>query len=379
MSPAARAADSKALRVLATADAVGGVWQYALQLAQVLGAAGAETVLAVTGPPPSPAQCAEADAVFGLHLVHAPHPLDWTADGQADLGEADAWIAALAEEARPDVVHLNGCSAVPWAADRPVVQVLHSCVPTWFRAVRGEDPPPAWDAYRARIARCLAHADVAVAPTAAHAAAVAEAYRVPVPRAIHNARSACDFAGRRKRGFVLGAGRLWDPAKNLAVLDRAATRLDWPVYLAGSAEGPHGMRAELSGGAHALGQLDGPRMRRTLAQAAIFCAPARYEPFGLAVLEAALGGCALVLSDIPSFRELWGGAAVFVEPDEAAALADALAQLAAEPELRRRHAAAARRRARRYAPDRMAQRYLDLYGELLGPRAQPAALEAAQA
>ncbi len=31
--------------------------------------------------------------------------------------------------------------------------------------------------------------------------------------------------------------------------------------------------------------------------------PARYEPFGLSVLEAALSGCALVLGDIPSLRE----------------------------------------------------------------------------
>ena len=39
---------------------------------------------------------------------------------------------------------------------------------------------------------------------------------------------------------------------------------------------------------------------------------ALYEPFGLAVLEAAQAGCALVLSDIPTFRELWDGAALFV-------------------------------------------------------------------
>ena len=44
----------------------------------------------------------------------------------------------------------------------------------------------------------------------------------------------------------------------------------------------------------------------------IFVSVSRYEPFGLAVLEAAHAGCALVLSDIPTFRELWQGAASFV-------------------------------------------------------------------
>ncbi|MEB3829625.1 glycosyltransferase [Phormidium sp. CCY1219] len=53
------------------------------------------------------------------------------------------------------------------------------------------------------------------------------------------------------------------------------------------------------------------------ARAAIYAFPARYEPFGLSVLEAALSGCALVLGDIPRLREMWGDAAVFANPDVA--------------------------------------------------------------
>jgi glycosyltransferase involved in cell wall biosynthesis len=367
------------LRVLMTADAVGGVWQYALQLAEALGTAGADTLLAVTGPAPDAAQRAAAEAVPGLRLVHAPHPLDWMEDGQADLAAADDWVAGLACDFAPDLVHLNGCSAIPWAADAPLVLVLHSCVTTWFRAVLDEDPPAAWDGYRARIAEALARADTAVTPTDAYARAVAAAYGVPAPRAIHNARSPRDFAAGRKRACVLGAGRVWDPAKNLAALDRAATRVAWPVCLAGDAVGPDGGQARLDGAARALGRQDAAQMRGLLAQAAVFCAPARYEPFGLTVLEAALSDCALVLADIPTFRELWDGAAIFVKPEAEAGLADALTQLAEQPDLLRRHATAARRRARRYAPDLMAQRYLTAYGELLGPRPAPTALEEARA
>lgn len=62
--------------------------------------------------------------------------------------------------------------------------------------------------------------------------------------------------------------------------------------------------------------------QRALAQwyahAAIYALPARYEPFGLSALEAGLSGCALVLGDIPSLREIWGDAALFVPPDDAA-------------------------------------------------------------
>ncbi len=67
-----------------------------------------------------------------------------------------------------------------------------------------------------------------------------------------------------------------------------------------------------------------------MGEAAIFAHPARYEPFGLAVLEAAMAGCALVLGDIPTLRELWDGAAVFVAPGRPDRLGEALAALAAD-------------------------------------------------
>jgi glycosyltransferase involved in cell wall biosynthesis len=51
----------------------------------------------------------------------------------------------------------------------------------------------------------------------------------------------------------------------------------------------------------------------------------------LAVLEAALCGAALVLADIPTFRELWEGAAQFVPADDPVAWARAINALAAEP------------------------------------------------
>jgi glycosyltransferase involved in cell wall biosynthesis len=105
-------------------------------------------------------------------------------------------------------------------------------------------------------------------------------------------------------------------------------------------------------------------------RAAIFAHPALYEPFGLAALEAAGSGCALLLADVPTLRELWDGAAVFVAPRDHQALADALNRLIASPELRRTTALAAQARARRYNPDVMGAAYLDLYRELLTQRAR---------
>ena len=95
--------------------------------------------------------------------------------------------------------------------------------------------------------------------------------------------------------------------------------------------------------------------------AAIFAAPARYEPFGLGILEAAASGCALVLGDIPSLRENWDGAALFVPPDDAVAWRTTLSCLIACDSRRETLGAAARKRALVFARERMAARYAELY------------------
>jgi glycosyltransferase involved in cell wall biosynthesis len=175
---------------------------------------------------------------------------------------------------------------------------------------------------------------------------------------IANGRDVAAFRPRPKEPFVAGLGRLWDEAKNLEALDRAAAALPWPVLLAGSARGRACRSARL------LGRLGQEQIAELLGRAALFAAPARYEPFGMAALEAGLSGCALVLGDIPSLREVWDEAAVFVDPDEPDALADRLLRLIADPPALRAAGADARRRALSYSGVRMAAAYLRLYERL---------------
>jgi glycogen(starch) synthase len=116
--------------------------------------------------------------------------------------------------------------------------------------------------------------------------------------------------------------------------------------------------------ARLLGQLSGSEVSSWLRRAAIYAFPARYEPFGLSVLEAALTGCALVLGDLPTLRELWDGAAVFVAPDNPRELRVALEGLMEDAVLRQALAMRARRRALTYTPRRMVRAYLDVYAGL---------------
>jgi glycosyltransferase involved in cell wall biosynthesis len=113
-----------------------------------------------------------------------------------------------------------------------------------------------------------------------------------------------------------------------------------------------------------LGALTGTEVLGWLARAAVFAAPARYEPFGLTALEAALSGCALVLGEIPSLREVWGEAALFVCPEDAAGLAAVTNRLLHDPVERSRMAGAARERAARYTVEAMSAGYLSAYRQL---------------
>jgi glycosyltransferase involved in cell wall biosynthesis len=110
-----------------------------------------------------------------------------------------------------------------------------------------------------------------------------------------------------------------------------------------------------------------------LSRAAIYALPARYEPFGLSALEAALSGCALVLGDIPSLREVLGESALYVPPHDVDALRTVLNVLAGDPALRSRLGEAARRRALTYTPSQMAGAYYTAYQELLATSLPPTA------
>jgi glycosyltransferase involved in cell wall biosynthesis len=190
--------------------------------------------------------------------------------------------------------------------------------------------------------------------------AVERLYAPPSPlRVIHNGRDATLYYAIRKTPFVLSAGRMWDEGKNVALVAQAAPAMPWPVYIAGDMG-----RGADPPGVTSLGRLSIARLAQWYARAPIYALPARYEPFGLSALEAALSGCALVLGDIPSLREVWGSAAVFVDPDDARGLADAVSKLAADEAYLHEMSARALARARRYSLEQMVQVYLALYREL---------------
>jgi len=356
------------MKILMTADTVGGVWTYAMELARALRPRGVGIVLATMGRPLNAAQSAEVARLPNVRVHPSSFRLEWMSDAWDDVDRAGEWLLELENAERPDVVHLNGYAhgSLPWLA--PVVVVGHSCVRSWWEAVRGGAISTEWNAYTERVRAGLAAASAVVAPSHAMLAALVRHYGpLAHTTVIANGRDARFFPPAPKEPFVFAAGRVWDEAKNLAALDDVAGELPWPVYIAGADIAPDGRQRTLVN-AHGLGVLDRPTLSCWLGRAGTYAFPALYEPFGLSVLEAALAGCALVLGDIPSLREVWGDAATFVPPNDRAALARALRWLGDDATLRDAQGARARRRALLFDPEHMAERYFSLYATLHAER-----------
>jgi glycogen(starch) synthase len=349
------------MKLLMTADTVGGVFTYAIDLATELARAGDEVVLVSFGRRASAEQRRQI-ATAGVAGWHESElALEWMDEPWSDLDSAGELLLDIEAEEHPDVVHLNafGHAALDWRA--PVVVVAHSCVLSWWEAVHGIAPPPAWTRYRRWVRDGLTAADAVVAPSRAMLAALPRHYGpLSAPGTVIPNGSAVSLAPRDvvKRPFALAAGRLWDAGKNLALLAEASLGLPGAsVRVAGEgADGAETGRLEM------LGALSARSLTCQRREAAVFAAPARYEPFGLAVLEAARDRCALVLGDIPSLRELWGSDALYVSPDDpqqlSATLRMLLDDLAAAAELGRR---AQRRAQSNYARPAMAAAYRRLY------------------
>lgn len=357
------AGDLAGAPVLMTLDAVGGVWRYAMDLASALVPHGFSFVFAGFGPPPQPHQRQEAERLGTLIWHHAP--LDW----MVETGEALEGIGALIREtARAEgagLIHLNLPSqAADLNAPVPVVTVSHSCVPSWFRQTRGEAPPDHWRWHVDLNRRGLEQADVAIAPSSSHAQTLHQVYgQGPKIQVVHNSSRAslCRNAGEP---FVFAAARWWDDAKNAAVLDAAAAQIRWPVQLAGPLNGPSGARRQISSAAP-LGEIPHAGVTGQMRRAAIFVSPSLYEPFGLAALEAARAGAALVLADIPTYRELWDGAALFFDPGNPDALARSVNALSDDAFARRKLSSRSRQRSLRFSPAAQAQAMSTVYRGLI--------------
>ena len=340
------------LSLILTTDCVGGVFTQTVALAKVLVARGARIIVATVGPQPRSDQVSELMA-SGAEWFPLSGTLDWMAESEKEIAETAEAIVTLAQSRRVTSVHLHAPAYAAFGFSYPHVVACHSCHGTWWRAMHPDKQLPADLAWHSRLTGLgLACADDVIAPSHSFAACLASCYALErIPVAIPNGAFAEGPAPTRPRMGAVALGRFWDEAKNIDALARIAPLLHAPL----TAIGP------LPGSWQSLSTLrtPGPQSRASvlqeLANAQIFLSVARYEPFGLAALEAAQAGLALVLSDIPAHRENWDGVAIFRPVDDIDGIARIVNQLIACPEEAEERGRAARQRAQDFTPERMGE------------------------
>lgn len=358
------------MRVLMTTDTVGGVWTFTQELATGLLDQGSDVALTAVGRRPNAAQASWSQAMRArwgsrFHFSSLAAPLEWMQDNHDAFTHAEDALLRTARDFRADVVHANQFCFGALNFDGPVVVTAHSDVLSWATACEPSVlQGSSWlSRYTQLVQAGLSNASMVVAPTAWMLSALAAEYPLPhVQRVIHNGRSLPPppLCNTRKLQAVT-AGRLWDPAKNIALL--AEVSAPFPLLLAGEITCEASTAPPCPGGVRLLGPLATQALLDLFAESAIYICPSRYEPFGLAPLEAALCGCALVLNDLPSLREIWGDAALYFR--DAPSLEAILTRLASTPNEVVRLQESAQSRASLYSREAVTTQYMAAFASAI--------------
>lgn len=358
------------MRILMTTDTVGGVWTFTKQLCSELLMRGNHVALVSVGRSPSQAQAKSMNALaarWGEQFSFTPSaaPLKWMDNNDRAYDEVAPLLLQTAEVFSADLLLSSQyCfGALPFHGPR--ILVAHSDVLSWAKECRLERLPPSdWlERYCALARKGLEGADAVVAPTRWMLHALEKNFRIPGElHVIYNGRTISQpHVNEMRRMQAVAAGRLWDEAKNLQLL--AETALPLPILIAGDSAGTKPSCRRSDGDAKLLGPLDEEEILALFRQSMIYVCASKYEPFGLAPLEAALCGCAVVANDIPSLREVWGDAALFFDnPDALSAL---LAHLIRSDWALTTARKQARWRASHFTASRMVEAYLELFRSFL--------------
>jgi glycosyltransferase involved in cell wall biosynthesis len=100
--------------------------------------------------------------------------------------------------------------------------------------------------------------------------------------------------------------------------------------------------------------------------ATVFVFPSLYEGFGLPPLEAMAAGTPVITSNVSSLPEVVGDAAVLIDPLDADAIADAMARVIGDPNLRADLIRRGHERVNAFSWRRSVTRVRDVYEELAG-------------
>lgn len=345
---------------------MGGVWSYALELMKGLQKYNVEFLLAVLDKPLNKFQIEDIRELKNVSVAENSFKLEWMENAWKDVDLSGEWLLNLKDKFAPDLVHLNGYShgALHW--DIPVLITGHSCVLSWYNEVKRNSPPEIWDEYKTRARKGLLNADMIITPSDTMLNYLQRYYgKLDKAKVIYNGIDPAGYKPGDKKNKVFSLGRLWDEGKNIYSIIQSVPFIKWPVYFAGDDKDPFGINYFDNVNSNFLGIISRKKVSYHLSEASIFAHPAKYEPFGLAPLEAAYSGCALVLGNIESLKEIWEDNALYVDPFDNNDISSTINRLIDDKRMRGIYALRAFEHAQRYNINAMSIEYYLTYKEMI--------------
>lgn len=357
------------MRLIVTTDTVGGVWRFAHELTCELLEMGCSIAMVSFGRQPSEMQKAESYALcerWGerFRFVGSDVPLEWMGENTYSFDQGMAVLEPLAGSFGAELLHSSQFCFGASKLGIPTVITAHSDVFSWARACRGTSlEESAWlGHYRALVQQGLSGAGALAAPTEWMLQALRQEFCLPLKqKVIANGRAVSRRHRRDSKLQAVTVGRIWDEAKDIAILKEVQSPM--PLVVAGDIEWD-GIGSRTFSGISYRGVLNEEGILDLFAESAVYVCTSCYEPFGLAPLEAALCGCAVLARRIDSLREVWCDAALYFT--DAEELSRLLLQLYENPTMRIEMQGKARRHAERFSRPRMAQEYLALFRSMRG-------------
>jgi glycogen(starch) synthase len=357
------------MRILITTDTIGGVWTFTQELTTGLLDAGCEIVLVSFGPLPNGQQqqwtCDMQRRWRGhLHLVANHSSLEWMQSNESAYAQTARLLLHLIEEFRVDVLHCNQFCFGALPIDRPKVITAHSDVLSWARSCRADklDDSDWLRRYRSLVGNGLAGAQAIVAPTRWMLEALSKSFRLPEDcRVIANGRSIPAASQKFRKLQAITAGRLWDEAKNVSLLSEVSSPI--PLLVAGDISCDGANAPSALGTVRIIGPLAEDDLLTIFRESELYICTSRYEPFGLAPLEAALCGCAILANDIASLREVWQDGALYFS--DAPSLSALLRKLHSDRKVLAKAKARSSVQAQTYSREKMTSSYLTIFRQVL--------------
>lgn len=293
------------------------------------------------------------------------------------------WIPAMEPQLGADAILYPYWPSPPFrrAGAPPAAVFVHDLA---FRITPAEVPWQQRVYMGTTLPRSLVHAAAALVPSEATRNDLLRLYRDRVPgleekieivsEGLTPAPPPGSLPEGIEPGFILAVGTI-EPRKNYPRLLAAYRRLRGPhgalpiiingrpgvpqLVIAGRPGWAYGdtiIRIRQEPGVRYLGHVDEPTLSALYASASVLAYPSLYEGFGLPLLEAMSRGVPAVVGSAGALSELAQGAAIAVDAQNEAAIAEALERLLAHPELRSKLGEEGKRRAAGYRWEAAADR-----------------------